>query len=93
MARQAWNKAREAISSGRYKTVVLDEFTYLLSYNMIDREEALEVLRAKPADLHICVTGRDAIPKLVDLADLVSEIQPVKHPYKEGIKAQKGIEF
>ncbi len=92
-ARKAWEKAKEAIYSGSYKTVVLDEFTYLLSYKMIDKEEALEVLRGKPEDLHICITGRNAIPELVEIADLVSEIRVVKHPYQEGIKAQKGIEY
>lgn len=93
MAREAWKKAKKAIFSGRYNTVILDEFTYLLSYDIIDRQEALKVLRDKPEDLHICITGRDAITELVEIADLVSEMQPVKHPYKEGIKAQKGIEF
>jgi cob(I)alamin adenosyltransferase len=93
MAREAWGKAKEAITSGGYSTVVLDEFTYLLRYGMIDKEEALEVLRRKPADLHICITGRDAVEELVELADLVTEMQPVKHPYRQGIKAQKGVEF
>ncbi len=93
VAREAWAKAREAILSGRYQTVVLDEFTYLLSYGMIDKAEALTVLRNKPAGLHICITGRNAIPELVALADLVTEMQAVKHPLKQGVKAQKGIEF
>ncbi|MCI5166026.1 MAG: cob(I)yrinic acid a,c-diamide adenosyltransferase [Candidatus Electrothrix sp. GM3_4] len=93
MAREAWKKAKEAITSGIYNTVVLDEFTYLLSYGMIDKEEVLEVLRRKPADLHICITGRDAVEELVELADMVTEMQPIKHPYQQGIKAQKGVEF
>ncbi|CAK8710855.1 cob(I)yrinic acid a,c-diamide adenosyltransferase [Candidatus Electrothrix aarhusensis] len=92
-AREAWEKAKEAIISGVYSTVVLDEFTYLLSYGMIDKEEALEVLRRKPADLHICITGRDAVEELIELADMVTEMQPIKHPYQQGIKAQKGVEF
>ncbi|MCI5123221.1 MAG: cob(I)yrinic acid a,c-diamide adenosyltransferase [Candidatus Electrothrix sp. AR5] len=92
-ARQAWGKAKEAIMSGDYDTVVLDEFTYLLSYGMIEKEEALEVFRSKPADLHICITGRDAVKELVELADMVTEMQPVKHPYQQGITAQKGVEF
>ncbi|RWX48710.1 cob(I)yrinic acid a,c-diamide adenosyltransferase [Candidatus Electrothrix communis] len=93
VAREAWEKAKEAIMSGRYHTVVLDEFTYLLSYGMINKEEAWEVLRRKPVDLHICITGRDAVEELVELADLVTEMHPVKHPYQQGIKAQKGVEF
>lgn len=92
-ARQAWKKAEEAITSGRYHIIVLDEFTYLLKYGMIDTAEALEVLRNKPAEQHICITGRDAAEELLELADLVTEMRPVKHPYQQGIKAQKGLEF
>ncbi len=92
-ARAAWEKAKEAIFSGRYQMVVLDEFTYLLSYDMIDREDVLRVLNDKPRDLHIVITGRDADPKLLELADLVTEMRAVKHPYKQGVKAQRGIEF
>ncbi len=92
-ARAAWEKAKEAIFSGRYQMVVLDEFTYLLSYDMIDREEVLRVLNDKPKDLHIVITGRDADPELLELADLITEMKMVKHPYKQGVKAQKGIEF
>lgn len=93
VAQEAWEKAKEIVRSGGYHTVVLDEFTYLLRYNMIDKEEVLEVLRAKPKELHICITGRDAAEELVELADLVTEMHPIKHPYQQGIKAQKGIEF
>jgi len=64
-----------------------------LSYGMIEKEEALEVFRRKPADLHICITGRDAVEELIELADMVTEMQPVKHPYQQGITAQKGVEF
>lgn len=92
-AGEAWEKAKEAIGSGRYHTVVLDEFTYLLRYGMIEKEEALRVLGNKPADLHICITGRDAAEELIELADLVTEMQPIKHPYQQGITAQKGVEF
>ena len=66
---------------------------YLLLYDMIDREDALRVLANKPKDLHIVITGRDADPALVELADLVTEMKALKHPYKQGIKARKGIEF
>ncbi|WPD23482.1 MAG: cob(I)yrinic acid a,c-diamide adenosyltransferase [Candidatus Electrothrix scaldis] len=92
-AREAWKMAKEAIVSGEYHTVVLDEFTYLLRYGMIEKEEALKVLGSKPADLHICITGRDAVEELIELADLVTEMKPVKHPYQKGITAQKGVEF
>uniref|UniRef100_UPI004055E5DA cob(I)yrinic acid a,c-diamide adenosyltransferase n=1 Tax=Candidatus Electrothrix sp. TaxID=2170559 RepID=UPI004055E5DA len=92
-ARKAWEKAKKVIRSGDYHTVVLDEFTYLLRYGMIDTAEVIEVLREKPADLHVCITGRDAVEELIELADLVTEMHPIKHPYQQGIKAQKGIEF
>ncbi len=92
-ARIAWEKAKEAMFSGTYKMVVLDEFTYLLHYDMIDKDEALETLRKKPEDLHLVITGRHASPELIEMADLVSEITPVKHPLKAGIKAQRGVEF
>ncbi len=93
VAREAWEKAKEVIFTGQYKMVILDEFTYLLLYDMIDRNDALRVLANKPADLHIVITGRDVDPALIDLADLVTEMKVIKHPYKQGIKAQKGIEF
>jgi len=71
----------------------LDEFTYLLAYEMIERKEALEFLRNKPDNLHVVVTGRNADPALLEIADLITEMKAIKHPYKQGIKAQKGIEF
>lgn len=93
LARSGWEKAKGAISSGKYDMVVLDEFTYLLKYGMLEKEEVLEVLKNKPKDVHLVITGRDALPEIIDAADLVTEMQAVKHPYKSGIKAQKGIEF
>jgi cob(I)alamin adenosyltransferase len=92
-AREAWALAKVAILSEDYSLVVLDELTYLLNYGIIDPEEALTVLSERPADLHVAVTGRDAPEELTKAADLVSEITAVKHPYKAGIKAQRGIEF
>ncbi len=93
VAKKAWNKAKEAISSGVYDMVVLDEFTYLPNYKMIDLQEALEVLGNKPDHLHLVITGRNADPALLEIADLITEMQEIKHPYKQGIKAQKGVEF
>lgn len=93
LARSAWEKAKAAIFSNRYKMVVLDEFTYLLLYTMIEKDEVLKVLKSKPEDLHVVITGRDALPELIEIADLVTKMQAVKHPYTEGITAQKGIEF
>jgi len=93
LAGNAWEKAKEVIASGAYDMVILDEFTYLLTYEMIERKEALEFLRNKPDNLHVVVTGRNADPALLEIADLITEMKAIKHPYKQGIKAQKGIEF
>ncbi len=92
-ARECWELARQKISSGEYDIVVLDELTYPLTYGWIPIEEVLEALSGRPAGLHVVITGRDAPPELIDFADLVTEMQEVKHPYQKGLKAQPGIEF
>lgn len=89
----AWERAKEALFSERYQMVVLDEFTYTLLYNMLEKDEVIRVLSEKPAKVHLVITGRDAIPELLEIADLVTEMQVVKHPLKEGIVAQRGVEF
>ena len=93
LARQGWARCREAIESGRYDLVVLDELTYCLNFGWLEIDEVLGVLRARPAGQHVVITGRDAPPALLDVADLVTEMREVKHPYDAGVKAQKGIEF
>jgi cob(I)alamin adenosyltransferase len=93
LAREGWKLAEEAMASGRYHLVVLDEFTYLLNYGMIDLSSAVETIIKRPAELHLIITGRGAPESLMEAADLVTEMREIKHPFKEGIKAQKGIEF
>ncbi len=93
VAKRAWEFAKENIASGKFKMIVLDELTYLISYGIIDETEVLECLRNRPDGLHVIVTGRDASTRLKDLADLVTEMKEVKHPYHMGIKGQRGIEF
>lgn len=92
-AHDGWGFAQAAMAGGQYQLLVLDEFTYLLMYNMIDLQPVLETLTARPTNLHVVITGRGAPPALIEAADLVTEMQPVKHPLQQGIKAQKGIEF
>ena len=92
-ARDAWDLAKQVIASGKFKMVVLDELTYLITYGMVPEEDILNTLRNKPPELHIVVTGRDASPGLIELADLVTEMNEIKHPFRNGIKAQRGIEF
>jgi len=93
-ARHGWDLAQEKIASGDYDLIVLDEFTYPLHYGWLDTDAVLGWLREHcPPGLHIIITGRNAPAALVEYADLVSEINVVKHPYQQGIKAQPGIEF
>jgi len=92
-AKEAWNFAKEAILSGKYQIVVLDELTYLIKYKMVSEGEIVGFLSNRPEELHIVVTGRDAPNSLIESADLVTEMVSLKHPYDRGIKAQKGIEY
>jgi cob(I)alamin adenosyltransferase len=93
MGCKAWDFAQRAIASGQYNLVVLDEFTYILNYGGLDKQKALQILKNRPPNLHIAITGRDASDKLIAAADLVTEMKESKHPFNAGIKAQKGIEF
>ena len=93
LAREHWEDCKKVIASGEYDLVVLDEFTYPMHYGWLDTEEVIEVLKARPEMLHVIITGRNAPEALVEYADLVTEMQVVKHPYQQGIKAQPGIEF
>jgi len=93
MVEQAWSEAAEAILSGEWDLVVLDEINYAISYKMLDAAKVAEVLRRKPEMVHVILTGRNAHPALVELADTVTEMREVKHAYQKGILAQRGIEF
>lgn len=93
MAAHGWALAKEAIESGEYDLLVLDEFTYPLKYGWVAWPEVEAALRERDPDMHVVITGRGAIPELVALADTVSEIQPVKHAYEQGIGGQQGIEY
>ena len=89
----AWTEAAEAILSGDWDLIVLDEINYAISYGMLDPAAVADVLRRKPEMLHIILTGRNAHPLLVELADTVTEMRELKHAYQKGILAQRGIEF
>jgi cob(I)alamin adenosyltransferase len=92
LALQGWRAAREALLSGDYDLIVLDEFTYPLKYGWVEWAEVEAALRARPAAVHVVITGRDALPELITLADTVTEMALVKHAYDQGIPAQAGIE-
>jgi cob(I)alamin adenosyltransferase len=90
---EAWAFSREKISSGEYGLVILDEINYAISYKMLMPEQVVEVLRVKPEPVHVILTGRNAHPLITELADLVTEMREVKHPYQKGILAQRGIDY
>jgi cob(I)alamin adenosyltransferase len=93
--REIWEVSKEAIASGRYDLVILDEINVVMSerLNYLDPNEVAEFLKTKDPDLHVVLTGRGAPLVIRELADMVSEIAAVKHHYKAGVKAQRGIEF
>ena len=92
-SKEALEDARQEIMSGTWGMIILDEINYALGYGLVPVGEVLELIDAKPDYLHLVLTGRDALKEIVDKADLVTEMGEVKHPYKQGIRAQKGIEF
>jgi cob(I)alamin adenosyltransferase len=89
----AWAEAREAIYSGEWDMVILDEINYAIGYGMLDAAVVAEALRGRPEMVHVILTGRNAHPLLVELADTVTEMREVKHAYQKGILAQRGIEY
>lgn len=93
LARQCWQLCREKIESDQYDIVIMDEITYAINYGWLDVNEVLATLQARNPKMHVIITGRDAPQALVDYADLVTEMNEIKHPYHEGILAQKGVDF
>ena len=93
LVQAAWDEARAAIESGQWDMVILDEINYAISYNMLDEAAVAEALRTRPEMVHVILTGRNAHPLLVEMADTVTEMREVKHAYQKGILAQRGIEY
>jgi cob(I)alamin adenosyltransferase len=92
-AQRAWAIAKEKLLSGDFQLVILDEITYTITYKFLDLDDILDTIRQRPSHVNVIMTGRGAHPALVELADLVSEVHEVKHPYRQGILAQVGIEY
>jgi cob(I)alamin adenosyltransferase len=92
-AKEAVDFAREMIHSGKYDIVILDELNVALGLDLIKIEDALELIKSKPPLLDLVITGRNARQEIIELADLVTEMREIKHPYQKGIMAQKGIDF
>ena len=93
MSRKGWEKAKELIANPEIKMVILDELNIALRYDYLPLEEVVAGLAARPEGCHVVVTGRNAKPELIEIADLVTEMTLVKHPFRAGVKAQPGIEF
>jgi cob(I)alamin adenosyltransferase len=93
-AEKAWAEAERMLADPRYDMIILDELNIILKYGYLDLQRVLGALGNRREMLHVIVTGRHAPEALIEMADLVSDIRPIKHPYKEqGVKAQKGVEF
>ncbi len=92
-ARQAWEQAVTLLQDPAYDMIILDELNIVLRYGYLPLESVLETLQQKREMLHVVITGRHTNKALVEMADLVTEMRPVKHPYKAGIRAQQGVEF
>ena len=92
-AAKALAMAREAIASGSWDLVILDEINYAVKFGLITVADVMELLACRPKNVHVVLTGREAKPEVIEKADLVTEMVQIKHPYEQGIKAQQGIEF
>jgi len=90
---QSWEQAEKEILSDTYDMVILDEINYVIDFGLLPVEKILSLLEKRPERLHIVLTGRNAHEKVIETADLVTEMKEIKHQYSKGIKAQKGIEF
>ncbi len=93
LVEQAWTEAEQAISSGQWDLVILDEINYAIGYHMLDPARVVAALKNKPEMVHVILTGRNAHPTIVNLADTVTEMRQVKHAYEKGVQAQRGIEY
>jgi cob(I)alamin adenosyltransferase len=93
MVEEAWAEGEKAIQSGEWDLVILDEINYAISYGMLDPARVVAALSNKPGLVHVILTGRNAHPSIVEIADTVTEMRQVKHAYEKGVMAQRGIEY
>jgi len=93
LVRKAWDYGREQVLTGGWDMVIFDEINYVIGYGLIPVPEVVKLLNNKPPLLHIVLTGRNAKEEIIELADTVTEMRPIKHAYERGVAAQKGIEF
>ena len=90
---KVWAEAKRLLKDESVDVVLLDELTYMLSYKYLDLDEVIEAIVNRPAMQHVIITGRACHRSIIELADTVSEVQPLKHAFDNGIKAQKGIDW
>ena len=88
-----WDTIQRKISTGDYDMLVIDEFMAAYRYGLIPNEEAVQFLKDRPDNLEVVLTGRDPSDELLELADYISEVKMVRHPFEKGIRARKGIEY
>lgn len=94
LAASGWSRVRDVLAEGTFDVLILDELTYCLTFGWLDMTEVIDAIRARPKGTHVVITGRDAPQALIDVADLVTEMRVIKHPYRDqGIAAQPGIEL
>jgi cob(I)alamin adenosyltransferase len=93
LAADGWKQAKAIIESGAHQLVILDELTYLVSFNWLDVHEIVDAITNRPPDVNIIITGRDAAPEIIDIADTVTEMVEVKHAYQQGVRAMRGIDY
>lgn len=92
-AQKAWQRSCELINDPDYDLILLDELNIAIRNDYVSIADVVAFLKDRPRDKHICITGRDARPELIEIADLVTEMTLIKHPYEAGFKAQRGVEF
>jgi cob(I)alamin adenosyltransferase len=92
-AQAAWRRAATLMATGEHQVVILDELTYVLNYGFVPTAEVIETLRCRPPHVHVVITGRNAPEAILELADLVTEMRSLKHPFERGRKAQIGVDF
>lgn len=94
VATRGWEWTKEQVLSGKFDLVILDEINYAIDYDYVNLADVVDFLKSKkPQGVHMILTGRNAKPEIIELADLVTEMRKIKHPFDKGIVAQKGIEF
>jgi cob(I)alamin adenosyltransferase len=92
-AREGWEEIKRRLAAQTHQLYVLDEFTYVMKWGWVDVDEVVETLRGRPGYQHVVITGRRPDPRLLEIADVVTEMTKVKHPFDTGQKGQKGIEW